>query len=133
MTEPTEPPEKRVTGVAITFASGRRIRLEGDEARKWQEVVQAEALMAWNHGMPCPAFKWIEEAPRTDGDPLPCPFCGSTRIVIDADLSDSGVHQAVCSECCAMGPIVKMDMDVDEGNEEQQAFDLWNMRTEAPK
>lgn len=59
---------------------------------------------------------------------LPCPHCGSTRIVIDADLADSGVHQAVCSECCAMGPIVKMDMDVIEGKEEQQAFDLWNMR-----
>lgn len=27
-----------------------------------------------------------------------------------------------------MGPIVKMDMDVIEGKEAKQAFDLWNMR-----
>lgn len=59
---------------------------------------------------------------------LPCPHCGCTHIVIDADLLDAGLAQASCSECSAMGPIVKNDMDVIEGKEEQQAFELWNRR-----
>jgi len=59
---------------------------------------------------------------------LPCPHCGCTSAGIDADMADSGVHQVVCNQCAACGPIVKMDMDVIEGKEEEQAFDLWNMR-----
>lgn len=64
----------------------------------------------------------------TVDDLLPCPFCGADRAGIDADLAESGVDQVVCGQCAAYGPCVKMDMDVIEGKEEQQAFELWNKR-----
>lgn len=70
------------------------------------------------------------EPPAREREPelLPCPFCGWTSAGIDADMADSGVHQVVCDRCAACGPIVKMDHDVEEGREEEQAFALWNMR-----
>lgn len=55
--------------------------------------------------------------------PLPCPFCGSTKVELKYCIMDSGlkVHRVLCHNCLGSGGI-----DVNE----KSALAKWNHRSE---
>jgi hypothetical protein len=50
-----------VVKVEITYASGKKAWVEGEEAKKWGAAVQGQAVFCAVHGNPFPELKWNNE------------------------------------------------------------------------
>ena len=53
------------------------------------------------------------------GARLPCPFCGSTEIIVFQNEKDGAKHWACCTDCLSFGP---------RGMSKYNALLAWNTR-----
>jgi len=52
------PNDKKIIRVELEYDNGEIHRLTGEEAEKWLEAANGQAVMGHIHGMPFPALDW---------------------------------------------------------------------------
>jgi surfactin synthase thioesterase subunit len=52
---------EEVVRVEITYASGKKKWIEGEEAKKWQDAAEGQAVFCHVHGNHFPELAWNEE------------------------------------------------------------------------
>jgi len=50
--------DKKIVRVELEYDDGSIHRLTGDDAEKWLEAANGQAVMSHIHGMPFPSFDW---------------------------------------------------------------------------
>lgn len=69
--------QKKIAKVEITYADGTKKRLTGEgNCQKWLDMVEAQASMAFVHGMSFGPLPWEETAAIKEGDEDPPCVCG---------------------------------------------------------
>jgi hypothetical protein len=49
---------KKIVKVELEYDNGEIHRLTGEEAEKWLEAANGQAVLGWTHGMPFPELEW---------------------------------------------------------------------------
>jgi len=50
--------EKKAVRIEMEFDDGTVQRLTGEQAQKWLDAANGQAVMGWAHGMEFPQFDW---------------------------------------------------------------------------